>query len=272
MSILSTATARERLPFWNSVREAYVLTYGNLGYLFRISWAWVALMFPIGVACHFELAKNSSPEAPVFGWDTLLAPLLFWPMLASIAVAWHRKLLADEAWPNAYYLRFDTTAARYFALMLLTSFILFVPAFAMTVWIERVVVASQASPGAIMAMIATMAIMIVLGLYVGTRLWLALPARALERSQVPLAEAWRASRGSTWRILVGSFLCTVPMWVFVVPPVFWEIDVPPTTQPIAYGLYQTLVEILMTFLAGMPVVSFLSIAYRELIGGQASIS
>lgn len=194
MSILPTATARERLPFWSSVREAYVLTYGNLGYLFRISWAWVALMFPIGVACHFALAKNSSPDAPVFGWDTLLAPLLFWPMLASIAVAWHRKLLADEAWPKAYYLRFDATAARYLGLMLLTSFILFVPANAMIVWMERVVVASQASLGAIMAMIATMAVMIVLGLYVGTRLWLALPARALRpggRAVEALGASWR---------------------------------------------------------------------------------
>lgn len=271
MSILPAATARERLPFWSSVREAYVLTYGNLGYLFRISWAWVALMFPIGVACHFALAKNSSPEAPVFGWDAFLAPLLFWPMLASIAVAWHRKLLADEAWPKAYYLRFDATAARYLGLMLLTSFILFVPAYALMVWMERAVFSSQASPGAIMAMTATMAIVFVLGLYVGTRLWLALPARALERTQVPLAEAWRASRRNTWRILAGSFLCTGPMWAFVVPPVLWEIDVP-NTRPMAYGIYQTLVEILVTFLAGMPVVSFLSVAYRQLIGGRASIN
>lgn len=268
MSVSPTDMTRARLPVWRSVAEAYVLTYRNLGYLLRISWAWVALMFPIGVAIHFALAKPASPESPVFGWDTFLAPLLFWPMLASIAVAWHRKLLADEAWPKVYYLRFDTTAARYLALMLLTSFVLFVPVYVVIVWMERVAVASQASMGAILAMTATMAITIVLGLYIGTRLWLALPARALERSQAPLAEAWRASRGSTWRVLAGSFLCTAPMWAVVVPQILWDINAPPTTRPIAYGIYETLHEILITFLAGMPVESFLSIAYRQLIGGQ----
>lgn len=270
MSVLPTATARERLPFWSSVREAYVLTYGNLGYLFRISWAWVALMFPIGVACHFALAKNSSPEAPVFGWDTLLAPPLFWPMLASIAVAWHRKLLADETWPEAWYLRLDSAVASYLGLIILTSFVVFVPAFAAIIWMMQSV--EQSALGSVMVATASGLLMLIAGLYLATRLWLALPARALERSQVTLGEAWRASRGNVWRILAGSFLCTALMWAFIVLPILWEIDGPPITRPIAYGTYQTLVEILVTFLAGMPVVSFLSIAYRQLVGGRASIS
>lgn len=100
MSASPEAEARARLPVWQSVAEAFALTYRNPGNLLRIPWMCVALMFPIGVAFHFILAKFVLPEVPAVGWEIFVSPMLFWPMSASIAVAWHRKLLVDETWPQ----------------------------------------------------------------------------------------------------------------------------------------------------------------------------
>lgn len=268
MSVDSVAKGRDRLPVWRSVAEAYALTWRNLGYLLRISWAWVAIMLPLGVAFHVAIARLAPPQAPVFGWDIFVAPLLFWPMAASIAVAWHRRLLINESWPKSWYLRFDRIVAGYLALIVLTSFALFIPVFVIINRLEQAL--ENSSEGAVAAAVAAAALTFAIGLYLATRLWLSLPAEALQRHQALFSESWLASRGNVWRIVVGSFLCTALMWIFVAMQLIWEADPPTATQPLIYGLYQSLTEIVVVFLAGMPVVSFLSIAYRHLVERAAA--
>ncbi len=257
---------------WRTVRDAYALTWRNLGYLVRISWAWVLLMLPISLAYHAFAFSRGWPTAATFETigsqvDWLVATLLYLPMLASIAVAWHRKLLANEDWPKPFYLRLDRTVAAYLGLAALISFLATAPLY------FAVSLAGRADSGGSLAwfgwLTAAWVASLAVGLFISTRIWLVLPARALERSRASIADAWNGSRGNFWRLLGGCFLCTGPVWLFAIPLGLFNVDWTSTRQPLVYAGCQTLFELLTTFLAGMPVVSFLSLAYRQLIEGRS---
>ena len=251
---MAVARTEPRLEVWRTAVEAYALTFANLGYLLRISWAWVVLMIPVSLGCY----------ASIFwlGWDKLLFPeallstFLFLPFLASIAVAWHRRLLVNEVWPGSVYLRFDGLVASYFGLSAVISILFPGPmiAFPSSVesrWQGLLLLAVALATG--------------VGLFLGTRIWLALPARALGNSEITVRQAWRGSRRNVLRLLAGSFLCSLPMFVLVVLAAMFGPDLAKASQPLVYAAWQTLFEIGLTFLAGMPIVSFLSLAYRRLI-------
>jgi len=55
------------------------------------------------------------------------------------------------------------------------------------------------------------------------------------------------------------------MFVLVVLAAMFGPDMAEASQALVYAAWQTLIEIGLTFLAGMPIVSFLSLAYRRLI-------
>ncbi len=55
------------------------------------------------------------------------------------------------------------------------------------------------------------------------------------------------------------------MFVLVVLAAMFGPDLAKASQPLVYAAWQTLFEIGLTFLAGMPIVSFLSLVYRRLI-------
>ena len=246
---MTVARGGPRLEVWRTVAESYALTFGNLGYLLRISWAWVVLMIPLLLAYYtsiFWLEWRNSLLPDVF------STLLFQPFLASIAVAWHRRLLVNEVWSGRVYLRLDGVVASYFGLAVVIL-ILF--------------------PGPMIAIgleagwhgLLTVALAIGAGLFLSTKIWLALPARALGNSEITVRQAWRGSRRNVWRLIAGSILCGLPTLVLVVLTAMFGPDPTEASQPLTYAAWQTLLEIGITFLAGMPIVSFLALAYRRLI-------
>jgi ABC-type spermidine/putrescine transport system permease subunit II len=218
-------------------------------------------MIPVSLAFHasmFWLGWHNSARAGYFAslFQDVLSTVLFLPFLASIAVAWHRRLLMNEEWPGSVYLRFDGLVAGYLGLSAVIS-ILFpgpmiaIPSGVESVWQGLLLLVVALATGA--------------GLFLGTRIWLALPARALGNSEIAVRQAWRDSRGNVWRLIAGSFLCSLPMVVLVVLAAMFGPDLAEASQALVYAAWQTLFEIGITFLAAMPIVSFLSLAYRRLI-------
>jgi hypothetical protein len=240
-----------RLEVWRTVAESYALTFGNLGYLLRISWAWVVLMIPLSLACYASIFwlewRNSL-------FPDVLSALLFQPFLASIAVAWHRRLLVNEVWSGRVYLRLDGLVASYFGLAVAILILFPGPMIAVSPGLE-----------AGWHGLLTVALAIGAGLFLSTKIWLALPARALGNSEITVRQAWRGSRRNVWRLIAGSILCGLPSLVLVVLTAMFGPDSTEASQPLTYAAWQTLLEIGITFLAGMPIVSFLSLAYRRLI-------
>jgi hypothetical protein len=257
--------ASPRLPLWRTVAEAYVITYRNLGYLACISWVWVLVMFLIASAYHYMAFRigwglPSDPfDASSVGWqvDAVMSTLIYMPMLASIAVAWHRRLLAGETWQGRYYLRLDRTVASYFGLAFLISLIAIGPIYALP---ESLIIGNAWLP----ALLLAICLAIAFGLYISMRIWLVLPARALGRRDFALSQAWSGSSHNFWRMFIGCLLCNVPSVIVVIVslPVDWTKA---GQQPISDALWQAGVGLATTLVAGMPVISFLSLAYRRLI-------
>lgn len=270
-------TALRHLPFWRTVIDAYAATFRNLGYLAQISWAWIAVMTPVSVAFHSAIfSMGWHQDVDLYSFGSLLAyfgsSALTWLPLASIAVAWHRKLLAGEVWPRRAYLRSDRVVGRYFGLAAMLSLLVLVPAYPLFEVnpsgdgggspedSDEIAFPGPATIAWLLALCA--------GLFVSTKYWLVLPARALGKG-VPLDVAWTASHQNFWRLFVGGFLCIVPISaLYFAVLLAFELGWVERNSAITYAVGQTLSEFAVSFFGAMPVVTFLSLAYRWLVEGR----
>src|SRR5882757_6124970 len=108
-----------KLPLWRTVGESYAIWARNLPELMRITWLWLLIMAPVLLALMWwqvptftiimEAARTGRPDpTPALTLVVqLLNGVIMLPMLASIAVAWHRLLLRDEHVAGNTYLRVD---------------------------------------------------------------------------------------------------------------------------------------------------------------------
>ena len=271
---MAAARTEPRLQVWRTVAQAYALTFRNFSYLLRISWAWVLLMIPISFAFHsfmFLRGWHDSTRVSYFGslFYNVSSTLLFLPFLASIAVAWHRRLLADDVWPRRVYLRLDRTVVGYLGLSALISFLFEGPMTLMpTGNLFEVIKEAGWSGWLLLGVVLTT----VAGLVLSTKIWLALPARALERREITIRQAWTGSHRNVLRLILGSVLCSLPIFVLLlIFIIIFNLDWTNENQIILFATYQTLSEFGITFLAGIPVISFLSLAYRDLIEDSTTL-
>ncbi len=261
---LAVARTEPRLQVWRTVVEAYALTLGNLGYLLRISWAWVLLMTPVSLAFYasmFWLSSNKSASYFV-SFQDVSSTLLFQPFLASVAVAWHRRLLMNEVWRGRVYMQFDQLVASYFGLAVVILFLFQGPVIFLGPMIAVIFGAEANWP---VWLILIVAFMTGAGLLLSTKIWLTLPARALGNSEITVRQAWRRSRRNVWRLIAGSALSSVPFVALLFLATIFATDSTEVGEPLVYATWQTLNELGITFLAGVPIVSFLAAAYRRLI-------
>jgi len=96
--------------------------------------------------------------------------------------------------------------------------------------------------------------------FVLPRLSLVLPAAALGE-RLSAAEAWRASRGNTWRLLWASLLCSLPPYVLLSRPI--DLFVRDETQ-----VWSTVAETISSLVNVLIVavgVTLLSLSYRHLV-------
>jgi hypothetical protein len=213
--------APRKLPFWRTVWRTYRITFGNLGYLLRISWVWLLIMVPI-MALNSVLFSRLQTEE-IISEDTadfdrtFSLTLISAPYLSSIGVAWLRWLLTGERVRARIYLRFDWSVLRFMPFSLLVSLIAlgwdFVMAWVPWSWFEAAF--RQMVFGIALSMILPYIAVVFLAVSVSARLAAVLPAKALGLDEVTLADAWRATRDNTWRLLLGTILCAAPAFVLL---------------------------------------------------------
>ncbi|MET0192240.1 MAG: hypothetical protein ABW200_02590, partial [Hyphomicrobiaceae bacterium] len=99
-----------------------------------------------------------------------------------------------------------------------------------------------------------------IGVFVLPRLSLVLPAGALGE-RLTLGEAWRATRGNTWRLACASMLCSLPPLIpFAV--LLWHVDGSALAVSIIGRTVYSLAYVLIVTIA----VTLLSLAYRHFFG------
>src|SRR5215471_640821 len=119
--------APSKLPLWRTIGQAYAVWAGHFPDLIRIVWLWMVLMAPILAILNWwqvpyltGLLRASSSGLPFVDPNPVLtfavqivSTVIMLPVLASVAVAWHRLLLRDEHPGHGAYLRLDGVVVGY---------------------------------------------------------------------------------------------------------------------------------------------------------------
>jgi hypothetical protein len=273
MSAIAEAApaAPTKLPFWRTLGEAYGVWFKNLPELVRIAWIWLLIMAPIvglfmwwQAPAMMELMQNARAGKPDSnpGITTLMQAInsiILLPILSSIAVAWHRLLLRDEH-VSGPYLRLDSVVIGYAVLFFLIALVFSVPQYLSQIYaaLAQPSGATEISPGAL-AVTFIGSILSLIAMFFACRLFMVLPAKALERD-ISFGTAWAATRKNSWRLFWGYMLSLLPLAVIAGGIGYWIAMAQPS-RAVAAGIW-TIVTLLWA-LFGMVGVGFLSLAYRH---------
>ncbi|MEZ5818386.1 MAG: hypothetical protein R3D44_15005 [Hyphomicrobiaceae bacterium] len=208
---------RPKLPLWRTVGCAYRAVFSNLGVLLRIAWPWLLIMVPFQVAYYWwawptmQCPDIDAPTPPTDITQSLTSSLWCLAMTlpwSGIAVGWHRFLLRGET-SSAFPPRRGHPFVPYVGVAVLFGFMTILP------FLIADLVPFSNSDEMPTALVVAMGIFCVL-LLVISRLSVCLPAIAIEGPGRTLGEAWRATRGNTWRLMAGSLLAGMPVIAFAI--------------------------------------------------------
>jgi hypothetical protein len=196
-----------KLPVWRTVGACYAFVAHNPIQLLRISWLALLMLLPVSALALWLVSPWQAPtgQGPAgFTSEILrfLAGAAQLPFIASIAVAWHRLVLREERIADWRYLRFDSVVWQYAGVCLLLNLLLLVPTL-------NAALRGDPKLTGPAALVGSAILFLVL-----PRASLMLPAIALGRDLSP-TEAWRASRGNTWRLALATMLCLLPLLLLI---------------------------------------------------------
>jgi hypothetical protein len=260
-----------KLPVWKTVGEAYAVWARNFPALIRIAWLWLVITAPIVFALMWwqaphmaEIMMNARTGAPdpspgVTVMMQVFNGIVLIPILSSIAVAWHRLLLRGEQ-VSGPYVRFDAVVIGYAVLFFIIGFLPAVPQY-----MGQLYLAATQPEGAsdidltasLLAGVGGIASLVIW--FFACRLFMVLPAKALDRSDVSVGVSWAATKGNSWRLFWGYLLCLLPFMLFGSVLALWLLFGSPTRT--SYAAISAVLSLLWA-LFGMVAVGFLSLAYR----------
>jgi hypothetical protein len=288
-TIEAEGTAHPKLPLWETIALSYSTYFRDFGTALQISWPWLLLIAPLTAASTWLQTswmaeavanmKSGAPprmptEAAVLG-NVSTVVMLFAGV--SIAVAWHRHLLLNEA-PGFGASNVVTRSLwRYIGMGLaigliagLPALLIIVPVFLWAVPLATGANAAAAGP-TIFPIVLVVFIVYFVALAVMLRLSLLLPARAIGDLTLTFKEALNRTRGNTWRIFWGIVVCTLPP-LLAAEIAFLVLVGFPNPVSLAEGamLAQWIIASVVFagyYLSVLPIsIGFLSHAYRHFFG------
>ena len=214
----------DKLPVWKTVKQTYAAFFENFGTLLKISVPWLLL---VGVLSYFSfsilgslwptMGDASRPEPPLpqslFLLQAIHGALNLLTMLAgaTMAVAWHRLLLLGEQ-PTLGGNFLTSTVWRYlgagiamFVVAMLPAGLFILPAL---LFLGPFSQTHQAEPGVIF--FAFFFAAYIAAIYLMINLMLVLPARAVGDKNLNFRSILKRTKGNTWRLIGGMFLCALP--------------------------------------------------------------
>jgi hypothetical protein len=286
-----TGAASAKLPLWDAICRSYSIYFYDFPDVLRISWLWLVVAVPLlgisnwqrwswaaGAMANLKAGLPPQPPAPTMSWLTenlVLEPLAsLIAILAgvSIAVAWHRRIILDEH-PGLSGSNIATKNLwRYVGVGIAIFLMSIVPAFVMfTMLLFFVSFGSGGVPARaaswLVIVIPAMFLIYLVAFVIVLRLSLLFPARAVGDTGLTFKEAWRRTRGNTWRMFWGITACAaapmlVPdiafLWLF--RPSF--PDLVPNVGRVAAAF--TILHVYMLLV--LPIaIGFLSYSYRHFI-------
>lgn len=206
-----------RLPAGACLEHALQSVHKNIGYAFRISWPWYAVLAVVNIAVialsGYALAGGIEVHPGIVFPIIFLVLLLTMLAFASIAVNWHRYILLDQVPIGAELFRLDGLTWRYFGNILLIGltagiglviFMLVLQAFA-----------SLSAITAIASLFIGLAGIVAFAIAI-YRLSIKLPAVAIGRRDFSLGQAWTATSGNKqpiFFVILIQFLLAVAVGI-----------------------------------------------------------
>ena len=201
-----------KLPVFKAFGHAIRSTTDNMGFAFHISWPWVLMLLPFNVATNLYMVLNGlesggEPNPATLGkFFAVLIPLGLASVVAysSIAVNWHRYVLLDEIAQGWQRLRIDSLTWRYIGNFILVGLVAGACAIPIVVVFLLIGFLIQ---GALEGTLIGVFFALGAGVFyafifiVSYRLLIKLPAVALGRTDFSMGNAWRATKGNSWRML-----------------------------------------------------------------------
>jgi hypothetical protein len=257
-----------KLPLFATVKESYALAWNYWPDYLKISYLWLIVALPIVFAydwltwpitktllCTEPSADGNHGLPKSYYLDSasglflsLGSSFLQLFVVASIAVAWHRLILLSEEIPPKPYFRVDRIVMSYFLLGLLLDY-----TFALA-WLPLLFLAGKKLLFFVFLILGILAS--VAAVYIGTRLSLLFPAKALGLGNITARDVWHKTQSNFWRLLGGGLLCYFPAFIF---DFIFEGDCKGQAE---YLIPQS-VNLLFNLLITTPIcISFLSLTYR----------
>ncbi|MGD9507977.1 MAG: hypothetical protein AB7X49_05430, partial [Geminicoccaceae bacterium] len=176
---------------------------------------------------------------------------------AAVAVAWHRRLLAND--PLAARMApIDRRVIRYFALSVMLAFLVGILPLVALLATMGLGGEGEFSPG--FGVLLAPALMIAC-VYVAMRLQLVFPATAIDDRAITPASSWRITHGNGWRLVLGFFVTTLPVAIGILALAFLLAWAAEATGSIALTALADLAAVGNPWLQAPLIASFLSFAY-----------
>jgi hypothetical protein len=201
--------AMQKIPVFKTFGNMVDSIIENLGAAFSMSWPWLLVLFPIRAAGDLYLLWNGVSKFKPAATDeidvysvTFTTAVLTAIIFSSIAVNWHRFILRNEVAEGSQRLRLDGLVWHYFLFVvliaLLMSLVVFGGVFGIALVSAVIYYASNALGILIGVFVGLPLVFLVFGMW--ARWSVKLVAIAMGNSDYTLSDAWRDTKGNTWRL------------------------------------------------------------------------
>jgi len=204
-----------KLPVFGILSHALGSVINNIRFAWHVSWPWLALLLPLGLAADF-LLPHINPEATdpaaitrngQAGLGYLALGALSMLVFSSIAVSWHRYILLDEIPHGLARLRLDRVVWRYFGNTLLVVLIVVAACIPPVVLLSFATMMLGLGQGA--ATSVTMAAAGLFAIPLSYRLMVKLPAIAIGNDGFTMREAMTRTVGNALQLCMAGAIVII---------------------------------------------------------------
>jgi hypothetical protein len=217
---------KPKLPLRRIIALSYSTYFDHFGDVWRISWLWLLLVLPLAIATSWlqtawlaqvitDMASGPHTLTRTAGFALVgnITSLVFTFAGVSIAVAWHRRLLLDEApgWSGSNVA--TGSMWRYICVGIAIGLIVMLPVAAILVptlfWLGPLLAGTGHGPPS-PAIFLLVFVIYIAAFAALLRLTPLLPARAIGDRTLTFRQVWNRTRGNIWRIFWGLTACSTP--------------------------------------------------------------
>lgn len=247
-----SASSVIRLPLGETLKRSFLYIALNFKDCVKIASFWYLLVV-IDILLGFPSLSESLSVQSQF--NRLASALLMSVGYAAIAVCLCRGIILRENDYRYFKPALDERIMRYWGYNILITLLMVLPMVAI-VFFQLKSKELLGGAGALLSLV----LIIIVGIVVA-RLYLVLPAKALDRKDFSLASAWRLTAGDRGKIFLGVFVMAIPGMILVMllsalNTYFGSAD------SFVYKIIFSLLSMSISFIDTCFKVSFLSHAYQ----------